>query len=134
MATFSSVSRQNVLQAIAEYDSRGDTGFLDVYGFEPFPGYALVHEGRSLRPRGRSLGVAHRFATGRLATSEEFGSSRDGAVAILRKRGFDVTEPAVAVRPRAGACRPRAACPADAGRAGDRRARGRRRRCARRAS
>ena len=37
MATFSSVSRQNVLQAIAEYDSRGDTGFLDVYGFEPFP-------------------------------------------------------------------------------------------------
>ncbi|KQY21945.1 hypothetical protein ASD16_14875 [Cellulomonas sp. Root485] len=98
MATFSSVSRQNVLQAIAEYDSRGDTGFLDVYGFEPFPGYALVHEGRSYDLRA-VVGVAHRFATGRLATSEEFGSSRDGAVAILRKRGFDVTEPAVAVRP-----------------------------------
>ena len=98
MATFSSVSRQNVLQAIAEYDSRGDTGFLDVYGFEPFPGYALVHDGRSYDLRA-VVGVAHRFATGRLATAEEFGSSRDGAIAILRKRGFDVTEPAVTVRP-----------------------------------
>ena len=29
VATFSSVSRQNVLQAISEYDSRGGTGFLE---------------------------------------------------------------------------------------------------------
>ncbi|KQS98774.1 hypothetical protein [Cellulomonas sp. Leaf395] len=98
MATFSSVSRQHVLQAIAEYDSRGDTGFLDVYGFEPLPGYALLHDGRSYDLRA-VVGVAHRLATGRLATSEEFGSSTDGAVAILRKRGFDVTEPVVALRP-----------------------------------
>ena len=97
MATFSSLSSQNVLQAIAEYDSRGSAGFLDVYGFEPFPGYALVHEGRSYDLRA-VVGVAHRFATGRLATSEEFGSSTASAIAILRKRGFDVTEPAVAVR------------------------------------
>lgn len=98
MATFSSVSRQHVLQAIAEYDSRGGTGFLDVYGFEPLPGYAVVHEGHSYDLRA-VVGVAHRFATGRLATAEEFGSSTAGAVAILRKRGFDVTEPAVAARP-----------------------------------
>ena len=117
VATFSSVSRQNVLQAIAEYDSRGSTGFLDVYGFDPLPGYALVHEGRSYDLRA-VVGVAHRFATGRLATSEEFGSSTDGAVAILRKRGFDVTEPAVAVRAGAGACRARAAGSADTRRAG----------------
>ena len=97
MATFSSVSSQNVLQAIAEYDSRGSEQFLDVYGFEPLAGYALVHEGRSYDLRA-VVGVAHRFATGRLATSEEFGSSTAGAVAILRKRGFDVTEPAVPVR------------------------------------
>jgi len=97
VATFSSLSSQNVLQAIAEYDSRGSAGFLDVYGFEPFPGYALVHEGRSYDLRA-VVGVAHRFATGRLATSEEFGSSTASAIAILRKRGFDVTEPAVAVR------------------------------------
>ena len=107
MATFSSVSRQHVLQAIAEYDSRGDTDFLDVYGFEPLHGYALVHEGSSYDLRA-VVGVAHRFATGRLATAEEFGSSTDGAVAILRKRGFDVTEPAVAVRP---AVRPAARAP-----------------------
>jgi len=98
VATFSSVSRQHVLQAIDEYDSRGDTGFLDVYGFEPLPGYALLHDGRSYDLRA-VVGVAHRLATGRLATSEEFGSSADGAVAILRKRGFDVTEPVVALRP-----------------------------------
>lgn len=97
MATFSSVSSQNVLQAIAEYDSRGSEQFLDLYGFEPLAGYALVHEGRSYDLRA-VVGVAHRFATGRLATSEEFGSSTAGAVAILRKRGFDVTEPAVPVR------------------------------------
>ena len=43
-------------------------------------------------------GIAHRFATGRLAPPDEFNSDRQGAVAILRKRGFEVSEPATAVR------------------------------------
>ena len=95
MATFSSVTRQHLLQAIAEHDTRGAEQFLEVYGFVPSPGYALVHEGRSYDVAA-ILGVAHRFATGRLAPPDEFNSDRQGAVAILRKRGFEVSEPAIA--------------------------------------
>lgn len=93
MATFSSVSRQHLLQAIAEYDARGGEDFLQVYGFGPSRDYTLLHEGRTYDLRA-VLGVAHRFATGRLATSAEFDGGAPGAVAILRKRGFEVTEPA----------------------------------------
>ncbi len=98
VATFSSVTRHNVLQAIAEYDERGSEEFLDLYGFEPVLGYALVHEGHSYDSRA-VLGVAHRFATGRLATAEEFHGGMQDAVMILRKRGFEVTVPASAPRP-----------------------------------
>ena len=97
MATFSSVTRVHVLQALAEYDSRGAEDFLAVYGFAPTPGYTLVHEGREYDLKA-VLGVAHRFATGRLATSDEFSGGMANAVAILRKRGLEVTEPAAAVR------------------------------------
>ena len=93
VATFSSVTRQHVLQALAEYDVRGGEEFLEAYGFGPLAGYALVHEGRSYDVRA-VLGVAHRFATGRLATADEFSSGVQGPVAILRKRGFEVSEPA----------------------------------------
>lgn len=92
MATYSAVTRQHVLQAIGEYDSRGQDDFLGVYGFAPLAGYALLHEGRVYDVRA-VLGVAHRYATGRLATAHEFGNDATGAAAILRKRGFDVTEP-----------------------------------------
>jgi hypothetical protein len=93
VATFSSVSSQHVLRALAEYDERGGEQFLDVYGFEPVVGYAVVHEGRAYDARA-ILGVAHRFATGRLATAEEFtAGGMQGAAAILRRRGFEVSEP-----------------------------------------
>ena len=98
MATFSSVSTQHVLHALAEYDERGGDQFLDVYGFVPTPGYAIVHDGRSYDAKA-VLGVAHRFATGRLATPDEFSDGMASAMALLRRRGFDVTEPAVAARP-----------------------------------
>ena len=97
MATFSSVTRQHVLQALAEYDARGGEEFLEAYGFAPSRGYTLLHEGRSYDSKA-VLGVAHRFATGRLAPPDEFSGGMQGAVAILRKRGFEVTEPAVAPR------------------------------------
>ena len=93
MATFSSVTRLHVLQALAEYDARGMDEFLEVYGFTPSRDHTLLHEGRSYDARA-ILGVAHRFATGRLATSDEVSSGMQGAVAILRKRGFEVSEPA----------------------------------------
>lgn len=92
MATFSSVTQQHILQAIAEYDDRGAENFLGVYGFMPSRGYTLVHEGRTYDSKA-ILGVAHRYATGRAATADEFHGGASGAAAILRKRGFDVTEP-----------------------------------------
>ncbi|GEA86644.1 hypothetical protein [Cellulomonas cellasea] len=115
MATFSSVSRQHILQALAEYDDRGGDAFLDLYGFAPTPGYELVHEDRGYDVKA-VLGVAHRFATGRLATPDAFSSGMANAVAILRKRGFQVTEPAGAVRlapvkPARAPRAPRAAAP-----------------------
>ena len=98
MATFSSVNRTHVLQALAEYDERGGEAFLDIYGFAPSPGHTLIHEGRDYDSKA-VLGVAHRFATGRLATAEEVSSGMAVAVAILRKRGFEVIEPAGVSRP-----------------------------------
>ena len=95
MATFSSVTRQHVLRAIAEYDDLGAEGFLALYGFEPSVG-ALIHEDRRYDARA-VLAVAHRHATGRLATAEEFHGDLQ-ATGLLSRRGFEVTEPPSAVR------------------------------------
>ena len=108
VATFSSVTQQHILQALAEYDARGVQEFLDVYGFTPSDDYPIVHDGRSYDSRA-VLGVAHRFATGRIATPEEVESGFDSAVTILRRRGFTVSDPYVAPRRAAPATRtPRA--------------------------
>lgn len=98
VATFSSVARQHVLQAIEEYDRRGGDDFLAVYGFVPSPGWTLEHEGRAY-DLPAVVGVAHRYATGRLATSDDLDGSLPSAAAILRKRGFDVTQPGGAPAP-----------------------------------
>ena len=45
MATFSAVTGQHILAAIAECDERGSENFLGVYGFEPSAGRWLAHEG-----------------------------------------------------------------------------------------
>jgi hypothetical protein len=121
VATFSSVTQQHILQALAEYDARGGQEFLEVYGFAASEDYPLVHEGRSYDSRA-VLGVAHRFATGRIATPEEVESGFDGAVTILRRRGFTVSEPYSAPRGKAPATRtPRAPRASAASRAPTRR-------------
>lgn len=97
MATFSSVTSQHLLRAIAEHDAVGPEDFLAAHGFTASDDVVLVHEGRRYDARA-VMAVAHRHATGRLATPEEFRSSIDQAVTILRRRGFDVTG-ATASRP-----------------------------------
>ena len=92
MATFSSVARQHVLQAIEEYDRRGAEDFLAVYGFVPNDAWTIQHEGR-VYDLPAVVGVAHRYATGRLATSDDLDGSLPVAAGILRKRGFEVTQP-----------------------------------------
>ena len=104
MATFSAVTRQHILQAIAEYDERGAEDFLGVHGFEPSTGHQLRHEGRSYDSKA-ILGVAHGYATGRVAPPDEFHGGMTAAAALLRKQGFEVAEaarraPARPARPR----------------------------------
>lgn len=93
------MTRQHILQAIAEYDDRGRDAFLGVYGLQPSPRETLSHDGKTYDSQA-VLGVAHRYATGRLATSEEFNGGKHAPAEILRKHGFDVTEPASAAAPR----------------------------------
>lgn len=115
MATFSAVTRQHVLQAIAEYDDRGAEAFLGVYGYERTPLDSFEHEGRSYDSRA-VLGVAHRYATGRIASPAETQGARLDPALILRKHGFEVAgSPAPVARrtPAARAAAPRkAAAPA----------------------
>ncbi len=114
MATFSSVTRQHILQAIAEHDTRGSAEFLALYGFEASAGYPLLHDGREYDSVA-IVGVAHRYATGRLAGPHEFHDGARGAAGLLSKRGFEIVAPAAApavVRPAAARTRaPRAAAP-----------------------
>lgn len=104
MATFSAVTRQHILEAIAEYDDRGRDAFLGVYGLQPAPRETLAHDGKTYDSQA-VLAVAHRYATGRLATSEEFTGGKVSAAEILRKHGFDVTEPATVSAPKATSSR-----------------------------
>jgi hypothetical protein len=97
MATFSSVTSAHVHRALAEHDTRGAEEFGAAYGFDAPSGYTLLHEGRRYDATA-VLGVAHRHATGRLATPEEFRSDMAAAVGVLRRRGFEVVEPPRATR------------------------------------
>lgn len=113
VATFSAVTRTHILQAIAEFDDRGRENFLGLYGFEPTRSYPLIHDGDEYDSTA-ILGVAHRYATGRAATPEEFSRGIDGAVLILRKRGFEVLDPIGAppiVSPKAPKARANAKAP-----------------------
>ncbi|GAA1730842.1 hypothetical protein GCM10009809_27970 [Isoptericola hypogeus] len=99
MATFSAVTRQHLLQSIAEYDSRGAANFLGVYGYLP-SGDMFDHEGARY-DAAAVLGVAHRYATGRAATTDELTSGKVDTMALLHKRGFDVPAPPPAPAPSA---------------------------------
>ena len=95
MATFSAVTRQHILAAIAEYDDRGAENFLGVYGFTRSIRETLEHDGREYDAKA-VLGVAHRHATGRAATADELASGKVDAVTILRKHGFEASGPVTA--------------------------------------
>jgi hypothetical protein len=90
MATFSSVTAQHVLSAIAEHDDRGEQAFLGVYGFSPTASVVLTHEGRPYDATA-ILAVAHRYATGRAALPEEMAGGKVAVGTLLAKRGFEVS-------------------------------------------
>jgi hypothetical protein len=117
VATFSAVTRQHLLQAMAEHDTRGAEDFLGVYGYTGTSGSTFEHEGTRY-PSLAVVGVAHRFATGRLPSADEFHGGDQAVEALLRRRGFELPEPtgsraAPAIRTRAAApARARATTPA----------------------
>lgn len=108
MATFSAVTRQHILQAMAEHDTRGAEDFLGVYGYTQTTGSTFDHDGRRY-PSLAIVGVAHRFATGRLASVDEFHGGDAAVEALLRRRGFELPEPAGAPAPAARRTRAAAA-------------------------
>ncbi|CAM3669058.1 hypothetical protein [Isoptericola cucumis] len=81
------MTRQHILQAITEYDSRGAENLLGVYGFAASRD-TFAHEGRTYDTKA-VLGVAHRYATGRAATTEELTGGKVDTGKILRKCGFE---------------------------------------------
>jgi hypothetical protein len=87
--SFEAVTRIHVLSAIREYDELGADAFLSTYGFGRAREYALRHRGR-LYDSKAILGVAHRYATGTLADSEEFSGGKDGAARVLERLEFEV--------------------------------------------
>jgi hypothetical protein len=87
--SFQLVTRINVLSAIREYDELGADAFLSTYGFGPAREYLLRHRGRMYDSKA-ILGVAHRYATGTLARSEEFSGGKDGAAKVLEQLEFEV--------------------------------------------
>ncbi|SEE59128.1 hypothetical protein [Jiangella alba] len=92
MPDFDAVSRDHVLQALAEYDERGADDFLAAYGFGRARDYVLWHDGRAYDSKA-VLGVAQKYATGVAARSAEFSGGRSGAAKVLRALGFEVSEP-----------------------------------------
>ncbi|WP_067966876.1 HNH endonuclease [Nocardiopsis trehalosi] len=77
------ITRDAVLQAIAEYDALGQDAFLRTHGFQRALSHDLVHNGRTYDSTA-ICGVAHKYATGRLLRASEFSG---GAATVGRKLG-----------------------------------------------
>lgn len=86
----SDVTAEAVRDAIAECDDLGREDFRERYHFDPAREYELEYDGRRYDSKA-IVGVAHRYATGRLLTPGEFSGGARHAVQRLRQLGFTVT-------------------------------------------
>lgn len=89
MPNFKLVTRIHVLSAIREHDQLGAEEFRKKYGFGPGQQY-LVRERGKLYDAKAILGVAHRYATGTVAESDEFSGGLEGAVKTLDGLEFTI--------------------------------------------
>ncbi|WP_214625696.1 hypothetical protein [Sphingobium nicotianae] len=90
-----SLVRQDVLNAIAEFDASGREAFLERYGFNGARDYFLIHEGRRYDSKAIAA-VANKWAAGgggQALTALELSGGRTDAAKRLRELGFEVTEP-----------------------------------------
>ncbi|MCZ4602665.1 hypothetical protein O3S80_02500 [Streptomyces sp. Lzd4kr] len=89
MVAWSSVSGDDVVRAVEEYDRLGPDAFFAAHGFGPSRSYELVRDGRRY-PHKAILGTAYEFATGQRLSPSDFEGGKSGAVRVLEKMGFDI--------------------------------------------
>ncbi|MFM1723921.1 hypothetical protein ABEU20_002494 [Rhodococcus sp. PAM 2766] len=85
----SAVSRESVLDAVAEFDSLGQEEFLRRRGFKAAKNYRLVHGGRFYDSKA-IVGVAHGYATGDFVDSTGFSGGLATVAGCLSELGFVV--------------------------------------------
>jgi hypothetical protein len=91
MVAWDSVTREDVLRAIKEYDRLGPERFFSEHGFAPTTTYELVWEERRYPPKA-ILGTAYEFAMGRRLASSDFEGGKTGAVKVLGQLGFTIKQ------------------------------------------
>jgi hypothetical protein len=88
-ASWTRVTRADVIRTISEYDRLGQDQFLAEHGFGRATAYLLIHDGRSYDSKAIA-GVAYKFATGVPLGAHEFSGGIYGAARVLRRLGFEV--------------------------------------------
>ncbi|WP_328914395.1 MULTISPECIES: hypothetical protein [unclassified Streptomyces] len=83
------VTRDTVLQTLAEYDDLGREVFLAKYGFKPARSYFILHNGRRYDSKA-IVGAAHRHANGEALRSADFSGGASTVVPVLTRLGFRV--------------------------------------------
>lgn len=89
------ITREGVLNAVAEFDEIGRERFLEQYGFNRARDYFLIHQGRRYDSKA-IVAVAHKWAPdgdGRALTALGLSGGRYDAAKRLRDLGFVVTDP-----------------------------------------
>ncbi|WP_328452003.1 HNH endonuclease [Amycolatopsis sp. NBC_00438] len=87
--SISDITRDAILQAIAEHDRNPGTVLQD-RGFGPARAYMLVHEGREYDSKA-IVGVAHGYLAGKdVLTAGDFSGGLETVVKLLHDRGFEV--------------------------------------------
>jgi hypothetical protein len=85
------VTHQDVVHAMEEYDRLGEDRFFAEHGFGRSRTYELVRDQRRY-PHKAILGTAYELATGQRLAPGDFEGGKSGAVTVLRNLGFTVEE------------------------------------------
>ncbi|MCL7380099.1 hypothetical protein [Streptomyces sp. 35G-GA-8] len=86
------VTRDHVLQTLAEYDDLSREVFLSTYGFKPARSYLILHDGRRYDSKA-IVGVAHRHVNGHALGPGDFSGGAATVVPVLTRLGFHVEGP-----------------------------------------
>ncbi|GAA4094634.1 HNH endonuclease signature motif containing protein [Actinomadura miaoliensis] len=86
----SAITRDAILNAVAECDRLGQQRFLAQYGYAPSRNYWLHHNGTYYDSKA-IVGVAYRHVSGRPLAADDFSGGRQTVGRLLTKLGFEVT-------------------------------------------